>query len=115
MAQAKTSKTNRRKPATRRASSAKKAGDDPLERLRGSLDAAEAALKDLRSGAGKGTKQLVRDLEQAVKHLRKNARDVSRAVAKDLAAAGTPARKPSARKKTSSTKARGRPASRRSK
>ena len=82
--------------------------DEPLKLLKGSLDAAEAALKDLRAGASKGTRELVRDLEKTVKHLRANARQVGRAVSKDVAAAGREATKSRPRKaaKTSTTKRR---------
>ena len=53
-------------------------------RLERSIDAAEAALKDLRAGAEKGTHDLVRDVERALKNARANARRVGKAVSKDV-------------------------------
>jgi len=96
MPQPKRSTASKRKAPAKRA--AARSGTDPLDRLKGSLDGAEAALKDLRSGASKGTRELVRDLEKTVKHLRSNARQVGRAVSKDLAAARREATKPRPRK-----------------
>ena len=84
MPQPKRSTAPKRKAPAKR--SAPRAGKDPLDRLKGSLDGAEAALKDLRTGASKGTGELVRDLEKTLKHLRSNTRQVGRAVSKDLAA-----------------------------
>lgn len=96
MPQPKRSTAPKRKAPAKR--SAPRAGKDPLDRLKGSLDGAEAALKDLRTGASKGTGELVRDLEKTLKHLRSNARQVGREVSKDLAAAGREATKSSPRK-----------------
>ena len=78
--------TKGRRPSASRAQSdsVKKVIDESLERLRTSLEAADAAVKDLRSGAGKGSRDLIRDLEQALEHARSNASRVSNAVAKDL-------------------------------
>jgi hypothetical protein len=58
--------------------------DERLERLNHSIEAAEAAAKDVRAGVEKGTRDLVRDLERTLKHARTNARRVGRAVAKDV-------------------------------
>jgi hypothetical protein len=61
-----------------------KSGEEPMERVSRSIDAAEAALKDLGTGADKGTRDLIHDLEKALDHARGNARRVARAVKKDL-------------------------------
>lgn len=92
---ARTKKTATRAPAA--GNGAPSALDERLKRLNHSIEAAEAAAKDLRSGVEKGTGDLVRDLERTLKHARTNARRVSRAVAKDLK--GGPARRPASRPK----------------
>jgi ABC-type transporter Mla subunit MlaD len=83
------------------------AGDKALERLNDSIDAAQAALKDVRSEMSRGSRELLKDLDTTLKDARKNLRRVSRRVVKDLeevqqAAAG---RRTNAQRKTT---ARGR-------
>jgi hypothetical protein len=56
-----------------------------LGRLEKSIDAAEAALKDLRTELGRGRRDLVKDLDKTLSDSRKNLRSLSREVAKDLA------------------------------
>lgn len=70
-------------PRKPRAKQRKKA-DDPMERLNRSIDAADVAVKDLRSGAAKGTRELIRDLERTLKHARTNAQRVGKAVSSDF-------------------------------
>jgi len=72
--------------STRSRAGAKQANKnkDSMERLNRSIDAAEVAVKDLRTGAAKGTRDLVRDLERTLKHARANAQRVGKAVSKDL-------------------------------
>jgi hypothetical protein len=80
------------------ASRARGAGEASFERLTLSVDAAEAALKDLRKELSKGTRDVLEDLDKTLRDARKNLRTVSRTVSKDLAeiqhalAAGKPAR-----------------------
>jgi len=59
-------------------------GDKALERLHQSVDAAEAALKDVRSEMSRGSRELLKDLEKTLRDARKNLRSVSRRVSKDL-------------------------------
>ena len=80
----KTKKAPAKKPATRKSTSKAKTNGDPMARVSHSIEAAEAAVKDLGAGADKGTRDLVRDLEKALKHARTNAQKVARAVKKDL-------------------------------
>lgn len=58
--------------------------DDAAERIDQAMNAAEAAAKDLRAGAAKGSKDLVRDLERTLDRARANARRVGKTVSKDL-------------------------------
>jgi len=55
-----------------------------LNRLEKSIDAAQAALKDLRTELGRGRRDLVKDLDKTLTDARKNARSLSRTVTKDL-------------------------------
>lgn len=55
-----------------------------VERIERSIDAAEAAAKDLRTGTEKGSRDLVRDLERTLRNAKTNARRVGRAMAKDI-------------------------------
>jgi hypothetical protein len=83
-----------------------------LDRLGGSLDAAQDALKDLRRALSKGGRDLVADLDVLVRDARKNLRGAQRALVKDLdevqkAAAGkratakrAPAKRSTATKRT---------------
>lgn len=68
----------------RTASGRSKGGDRALERLHQSVDAAEAALKDVRSEMSRGSRELLKDLETTLRDARKNLRSVSRRVSKDL-------------------------------
>jgi hypothetical protein len=83
-------------------------GPAALERLTGSVEAAQVALKDLRGELGRGSRELLQDVDVTLRDARKNLRRVSRQLAKDLeqlqrAAAGTraPARAPGATRGTS--------------
>ena len=84
-----------------------KSGDAALDRLGGSLDAAQEALKDLRRELSKGGRDVVKDLDALLRDARKNLRGARRTLVKDLeqvqkAAAGnrtaTPKRAPAKRK-----------------
>jgi hypothetical protein len=55
-----------------------------LSRLEKSIQAAEAALKDLRTELGQGGRDLVKDLDQTLKDSRKNLRSLSSTIVKDL-------------------------------
>jgi flagellar hook-basal body complex protein FliE len=55
-----------------------------LDQVNSSLDAAEAAAKHLRTGVEKGSRDMVHDLERAVRHARANAERVGKSVAKDF-------------------------------
>lgn len=55
-----------------------------LERLNDSIEAAQAALKDLRSEMGRGSRELLKDVDTTLRDARKNVRSVSRQVARDL-------------------------------
>ena len=60
------------------------AGSGSLERLHDSIDAAQAALKDLRSEMSRGSRELLEDVEVTLRDARKNLRRVSGRVSKDL-------------------------------
>jgi hypothetical protein len=62
----------------------KTSGERSLERLHESIDAAHAALKDVRSEMGRGSRELLKDVESTLRDARKNLRGVSRRVAKEL-------------------------------
>jgi hypothetical protein len=80
------------------ASRARGAGEASFERLTQSVEAAEAALKDLRKELSKGTREVLEDIDKTLRDARKNLRSVSRTVSKDLEeiqhtlTAGKPAR-----------------------
>jgi hypothetical protein len=80
------------------ASRARGAGHASLERLTLSVEAAQTALKDLRKELGKGTRDVLGDLDMTLRDARKNLRSVSRTVSRDLegiqqaVTAGKPAR-----------------------
>jgi hypothetical protein len=59
-------------------------GHKALERLNDSVDAAQAALKDLRSEMSRGSREVLKDVETTLRDARKNLRSVSRRVSKDL-------------------------------
>jgi ABC-type transporter Mla subunit MlaD len=69
-------------------------GDAALDRLGGSLDAAQDALKDLRRELSRGGRDLLKDLDTLLRDARKNLRGARRTLVRDLeevqkAAAGT--------------------------
>jgi hypothetical protein len=70
--------------AKRSSSSATARPPRALNRLEKSIDAAQAALKDLRTELGRGGRDLVKDLERTLTDARKNLRSLSGTVAKDL-------------------------------
>jgi hypothetical protein len=90
-------------------------GDGPaLDRLGGSIDAAQEALKDLRRELSKGGRDLLKDLDALLRDARKNLRGAQRTLIKDLeevqkAAAGKrrPAAKRQPAKRTTATRRSG--------
>ena len=66
------------------ASRARDAGQTAFDRLTQSLEAAQAALKDLRRELSKGTRDVLDDLDTTLKDARTNVRNVRRTVTKDL-------------------------------
>ena len=91
-----------------------KPDDVPLDRLGGSLDAAQEALKDLRRELSKGGGDLLKDLDALLRDARKNLREARRLLVKDLeevrkAAAGkrAPAAKRAPAKRTTAKKRTG--------
>jgi ABC-type transporter Mla subunit MlaD len=76
-------KTLTRRPATRQRGAAG-GGPDALGRLSDSIDAAQAALKDLRSEMSRGSRDLLKDLDKTLRDARKNLGRTSRRIAKDL-------------------------------
>ena len=72
-------------PQTRRSSTTGTARRPrALNRLEKSIDAAQAALKDLQTELGRGGRDLVKDLDKTLTDARKNMRSLSKTVAKDL-------------------------------
>jgi hypothetical protein len=59
-------------------------GDQALRRLQDSVDAAEAAAKELRKEMSRGSRQLLADVDRTLREARNNLRRVSKRVAKDL-------------------------------
>jgi ABC-type transporter Mla subunit MlaD len=76
-------KTQTRRPATRQHAGAGRT-PDALGRLSDSIDAAQAALKDLRSEMSRGSRDLLKDLDKTLRDARKNLGRTSRRIAKDL-------------------------------
>ena len=76
-------KTRTRRPATRQRGAAG-GGPDALGRLNDSIDAAQAALKDLRSEMSRGSRELLKDLDKTLRDARKNLGRTRRRIAKDL-------------------------------
>jgi ABC-type transporter Mla subunit MlaD len=70
--------------ATRRRSGAARGTPDALGRLNGSIEAAQAALKDLRSEMSRGSRELLKDLDKTLRDARKNLGRTRRRIAKDL-------------------------------
>jgi hypothetical protein len=98
-----------------------KAASPALDRLGGSIDAAQEALKDLRRELSKGGRDALKDLDVLLRDARKNLRGTTRTLVKDLeevqkAAAGkrpraaaatrAPAKGTTATKTTSTSSAR---------
>ena len=76
-------KTQTRRPATGQRGAAS-GGPDALGRLNDSIDAAQAALKDLRSEMSRGSRELLKDLDKTLRDARKNLGRTRRRIAKDL-------------------------------
>jgi ABC-type transporter Mla subunit MlaD len=76
--------TQTRPAATRRRTGAARGTPDALGRLSDSIEAAQAALKDLRSEMSRGSRDLVSDVDKTLRDARKNLRRTSRRIAKDL-------------------------------
>jgi predicted nucleic acid-binding Zn-ribbon protein len=101
-------KTQTRRPATRQRGGAS-GGPDALGRLNDSIEAAQAALKDLRSEMSRGSRDLLKDLDKTLRDARKNLGRTRRRISKDLdevqqAARGkrtTTARRPSTTRRRS--------------
>jgi ABC-type transporter Mla subunit MlaD len=77
-------KTRTRSTATRRSSGAARDTPDALGRLSDSIEAAQAALKDLRAEMPRGSRDLVKDVDRTLRDARKNLRRTSRRIATDL-------------------------------
>ncbi len=97
------------KKKARRSASKKTSQPRALGRLEKSIDAAQGALKDLRTELGRGGRDLLKDLEKTLGDSRKRLRSLSKTVTKDfekLQKAATPRRaKKTARKRTGARKA----------
>jgi ABC-type transporter Mla subunit MlaD len=76
-------KTQTRRPATHQRG-AGSGGPDALGRLNDSIEAAQAALKDLRSEMSRGSRELLKDIDKTLRDARKNLGRTSRRIAKDL-------------------------------
>jgi ABC-type transporter Mla subunit MlaD len=76
-------RTQTRRRATRQRGAAS-GGPDALGRLNDSIEAAQAALKDLRSEMSRGSRELLKDLDKTLRDARKNLGRTSRRIAKDL-------------------------------
>ncbi|MGE5636474.1 MAG: hypothetical protein ACM3UV_05995 [Nocardioidaceae bacterium] len=66
------------------ARSSKPAGQVALDRLGDSIEAAQAALKDLRSEMSRGSRELLKDVDTTLRNARKNLRGANRKIIKDL-------------------------------
>ena len=55
-----------------------------MERLNASVEAAQAALKELRGELDRGSRELLHDVDVTLRDARKNVRRVSRQLVKDL-------------------------------
>jgi len=62
----------------------RRGGEDALGRLTDSIEASQAALKDLRSEMSRGSRDLVADVDKTLRDARKNLRRTSRRIAKDI-------------------------------
>jgi phage-related tail protein len=79
-----TRSTTTKRKSTAAKSGKDRAGADAMQRLQASIDAADTALQDLRRELGRGSRDLLTDVERTLKDARKNVRRASRAVARDL-------------------------------
>src|SRR5512133_1056967 len=70
--------------STTRKAGARGRGDKALKRVTESIDAAQAALTDLRSEMSRGSRELLKDVETTLRDARKHLRNVSSHVSKDL-------------------------------
>ena len=70
------------KPSTTRKGAT--GGNVSLDRLSGSIDAAQDALKDLRRELSKGGRDMLKDVEVLLRDARKNLRSTQRTLIKDL-------------------------------
>jgi ABC-type transporter Mla subunit MlaD len=91
-------KSQTRRPATRQRGAAR-GGLEALGRLNDSIEAAQAALTDLRSEMSRGSRDLLKDLDRTLRDARKNLGRTRRRIAKDLeevqlAARGKPTSRP---------------------
>jgi hypothetical protein len=59
-------------------------GQSAYERLTASVEAAEVALKELRGELGRGSRELLKDVDVTLRGARRNLRSVSRQVVKEL-------------------------------
>jgi predicted nucleic acid-binding Zn-ribbon protein len=82
---ARTTAPKRSGSSTGRASTAKRGkGQNALDRLTKSVDAAQDALKDLRGEMSKGSSAILKDVDKQLKDARKSLRGSSKSVLKDL-------------------------------
>jgi ribosome-binding protein aMBF1 (putative translation factor) len=77
-------KTPTRRPATCQRTGDTKGAPDALGRLSDSIEAAQAALRDLRSEMSRGSRELLKDVDKTLRDARKNLGLTSRRIAKDL-------------------------------
>jgi ABC-type transporter Mla subunit MlaD len=77
-------KTQGARRTTARGGTAARGRRDALARLTDSIEASQAALKDLRSEMSRGSRDLLRDVDKTLRDARKNLRRTSRRIAKDL-------------------------------
>jgi hypothetical protein len=94
-------------PQARRSTKKTAARPRALTRLEKSIEAAQGALKDLRTELGRGGRDLLKDLEKTLSDSRKHIRGLSKTVTKDfgkLQKAAAPRRTKTARKPASGRK-----------
>ena len=97
-------------------------GHQALDRLNESIEAAEKALKELRGEMSRGSRALLKDMDNTLRDARKSVRSIRREVAKELedlqraatgkaaSARGATARKPAAKKPAAKKPAAKKPA-----
>jgi hypothetical protein len=81
---ARTGAAAKRTTAAAKSSGRRVVGPKAVGRIEKSLDAAELALKDLRRELGRGSGDLVKNLDRTLKDSRKNLRSLNRTVVRDL-------------------------------